>query len=34
MLAAAHREYEQDQIGADLLGILQPGNDFLQGIVN
>ena len=34
MLAAAQREYEEGEIEADLLGILQPGNEFLQEIVD
>ncbi|KAF2630605.1 hypothetical protein BU25DRAFT_243492 [Macroventuria anomochaeta] len=34
MLAAAQREYEQDEIQADTLGILQPGNEFLQEVVD
>ena len=34
MLAAAQREYEQDEIQADTLAILQPGNEFLQEVVD
>jgi hypothetical protein len=34
MLAAAQREYQQDEIQADTLAILQPGNEFLQEVVD
>lgn len=34
MLAAAQREYVQDEIQADTLAILQPGNEFLQEVVD
>jgi hypothetical protein len=34
MLVAAQREYEQDEIQADTLAILQPGNEFLQEVVD
>ena len=34
MLAAAQREYEQDEIQVDTLAILQPGNEFLQEVVD
>ena len=34
MLAAAQREYQQDEIQADTLAILQPGNEYLQEVVD
>jgi hypothetical protein len=34
MLAAAQREYQQDEIQVDTLAILQPGNEFLQEVVD
>ena len=34
MLEAALREYDADQIQADVLQILQPGNEFLQELVD
>lgn len=33
MLAAAGREYTDDEINIKNLGILEPGNDFLADIV-
>ncbi|KAF2190432.1 hypothetical protein K469DRAFT_384770 [Zopfia rhizophila CBS 207.26] len=34
MLAAARREYEEDQVQMDVLKILEPGNEFLQEVVD
>jgi len=34
MLEAARREYEEDQVQADVLRILEPGNEFLQDLVD
>jgi hypothetical protein len=34
MLAAAHREYEPDQVQPEVLKILEPGNEFLQDLVD
>ena len=34
MLAAAQREYQRDEIQVDILGVLQPGNEFLQELVD
>lgn len=34
MLAAAQREYQQDDIQPEVLKILEPGNEFLQEIVD
>jgi hypothetical protein len=34
MLAAAQREYSQDQIQTEVLKILEPGNEFLQDVVD
>lgn len=34
MLAAAQREYQQDNIQVETLAILQPGNEFLQEVVD
>ena len=34
MLAAARQEYQEDEIQPDILKILQPGNEFLQDIVD
>jgi hypothetical protein len=34
MLAAAQREYSQDQIQPDVLKILETGNEYLQGLVD
>jgi hypothetical protein len=34
MLEAARMEYEEDQVQADVLRILEPGNEFLQGLVD
>ncbi|RDW60746.1 hypothetical protein BP6252_12129 [Coleophoma cylindrospora] len=34
LLEAARREYEEDQIQTEALQILEPGNEFLQGLVD
>jgi hypothetical protein len=34
MLAAAQREYAHDQIQPEALKILEPGNEFLQDVVD
>jgi hypothetical protein len=34
MLAAAQREYSQDEIQPGLLDVLQPGNEFLQELLD
>lgn len=34
MLAAARREYEEDEVQTDVLKILEPGNEFLQEVVD
>ena len=34
MLAAARREYQQDEIQPEVLKILEPGNEYLQDIVD
>ena len=34
MLEAARREYEEDEVQADVLKILEPGNEFLQDVVD
>jgi hypothetical protein len=34
MLAAAQREYQLDQIQPEVLKILEPGNEFLQEVVD
>jgi hypothetical protein len=34
MLEAAQREYEEDQIRTEVLRILEPGNEFLQDLVD
>jgi hypothetical protein len=34
MLAAAQSEYEQDDIQPEVLKILEPGNEFLQELVD
>ena len=34
MLAAAQREYSQDEIQPEVLKILEPGNEFLQDLVD
>lgn len=34
MLAAAQREYEQDGIQPEVLKILEPGNEFLQEVLD
>jgi hypothetical protein len=34
MLAAAQREYQQDEIQPEVLRILEPGNEFLQDVVD
>ena len=34
MLAAALREYDPDQVQPEVLKILQPGNEFLQELVD
>jgi hypothetical protein len=34
MLAAAHREYEPDLVQPEVLKILEPGNEFLQDLVD
>jgi hypothetical protein len=34
MLAAAQREYSQDEIQPEVLKILEPGNEFLQDVVD
>jgi hypothetical protein len=34
MLDAARREYEEDQIQGDVLKVLEPGNEFLQEVVD
>jgi hypothetical protein len=34
MLEAARREYELDQIQAEVLRILEPGNEFLRDLVD
>jgi hypothetical protein len=34
MLEAARSEYEEDQAQADVLRMLEPGNEFLQNLVD
>jgi hypothetical protein len=34
MLEAARREYDADQVQVDILRVLEPGNEFLQEIVD
>ncbi|THZ13278.1 hypothetical protein D6C89_10571 [Aureobasidium pullulans] len=34
MLQAARSEYEQEQVPTEVLNILDPGNELLQGLVN
>jgi hypothetical protein len=34
MLEAARREYEDDQMQTEVLQILEPGNEFLQDLVD
>jgi predicted RNA-binding protein Jag len=34
MLAAARREYQEDEVQTDVLKILEPGNEFLQEVVD
>lgn len=34
MLAAARREYQEDEVQPDVLRILEPGNEFLQEVVD
>ena len=34
MLEAAQREYKEEEVQADVLKILEPGNEFLQDIVD
>ena len=34
MLEAARREYHEDEVQTDVLKVLQPGNEFLQEIVD
>lgn len=34
MLAAARREYEEDLVQGEVLRILEPGNEFLQDLVD
>jgi hypothetical protein len=34
MLAAAQREYQPDEIQPEVLKILEPGNEFLQEVVD
>lgn len=34
MLEAARREYKEDQLQAEVLRILEPGNEFLQDLVD
>jgi hypothetical protein len=34
MLAAARREYQDSEVQPDVLNILQPGNEFLQEVVD
>jgi hypothetical protein len=34
MLAAAQQEYQQDEIQPEVLKILEPGNEFLQEVVD
>ena len=34
MLAAARQEYEEDEVQMDVLKILEPGNEFLQEVVD
>jgi hypothetical protein len=34
MLAAARREYHDSEVQPDVLNILQPGNEFLQEVVD
>jgi hypothetical protein len=34
MLAAARREYEDDKVHTDIIKILEPGNEFLQEVVD
>jgi hypothetical protein len=34
MIEAAQREYNEDQIQTDVLQILEPGNEFLQDLVD
>jgi hypothetical protein len=34
MLAAAQREYQEDDIQPEVLKILEPGNEFLQEVVD
>jgi hypothetical protein len=34
MLDAARREYEEDEVQTEVLQILEPGNEFLQELVD
>lgn len=34
MLEAARREYEEEEVRPDILKILEPGNEFLQELVD
>ena len=34
MLEAARREYEEEQLQTDVLRILEPGNEFLEDLVD
>jgi hypothetical protein len=34
MLEAAYREYEQDEVQKQILEVLEPGNEFLQDLVD
>jgi len=34
MLEAARREYQDDEVQPEVLKILEPGNEFLQGVVD
>lgn len=34
MLEAARREYHEDEVQTDVLKVLEPGNEFLQEIVD
>ena len=34
MLEAARREYDEDRVQTELLRILEPGNEFLQDLVD
>ena len=34
MLEAARREYDEDEVQADIPNILEPGNEFLQDVVD